>query len=138
SQSASAQPAAAPVTMDAPAWFDADSFLKGAEEHFYTLQRHWRDSDVAGMAEYLDPALLQQMLAERSANPRRSNGFLQQLEARQERSEQREGRTIASVGITGADREYPTDEGEHFDKSPRLERADEDNQAWIICSIRQN
>lgn len=138
SQSASAQPAAAPVTMDAPAWFDADSFLKGAEEHFYTLQRHWRDNDVAGMAEYLDPALLQQMLAERSANPPSSNGFVEQLEARLEGIEQREGRTIATVGFTGVDREFPTDEGEHFDESWRLERADGDNQPWIICGIRQN
>ncbi len=137
-QSASAQPAAAPVTMDAPAWFDADSFLKGAEEHFYTLQRHWRDNDVAGMAEYLDPALLQQMLAERSANPPSSNGFVEQLEARLEGIEQREGRTIATVGFTGVDREFPTDEGEHFDESWRLERADGDNQPWIICGIRQN
>lgn len=138
SQSASAQPAAAPVTMDAPAWFDADSFLKGAEEHFYTLQRHWRDNDVAGMAEYLDPALLQQMLAERSANPPSSNGFVEQLEARLEGIEQREGRTIATVGFTGVDREFPTDEGEHFDESWRLERADGNNQPWIICGIRQN
>lgn len=138
SQSASAQPAAAPVTMDAPAWFDADNFLKGAEEHFYTLQRHWRDNDVAGMAEYLDPALLQQMLAERSANPPSSNGFVEQLEARLEGIEQREGRTIATVGFTGVDREFPTDEGEHFDESWRLERADGDNQPWIICGIRQN
>lgn len=138
SQSASAQPAAAPVTMDAPAWFDADSFLKGAEEHFYTLQRHWRDNDVAGMAEYLDPALLQQMLAERSANPPSSNGFVEQLEARLEGIEQREGRTIATVGFTGVDREFPTDAGEHFDESWRLERADGDNQPWIICGIRQN
>src|SRR5690606_6203238 len=84
-----------PGHHDAPAWFDADSFLKGAEEHFYTLQRHWRDNDVAGMAEYLDPALLQQMLAERSANPPSSNGFVEQLEARLEGIEQREGRTIA-------------------------------------------
>lgn len=137
-QSASAQPAAAPVTMDAPAWFDADSFLKGAEEHFYTLQRHWRDNDVAGMAEYLDPALLQQMLAERSANPPSSNGFVEQLEARLEGIEQREGRTIATVGFTGVDREFPTDAGEHFDESWRLERADGDNQPWIICGIRQN
>ena len=137
-QSASAQPAAAPVTMDAPAWFDADSFLKGAEEHFYTLQRHWRDNDVAGMAEYLDPALLQQMLAERSANPPSSNGFVEQLEARLEGIEQREGRTIVTVGFTGVDREFPTDEGEHFDESWRLERADGDNQPWIICGIRQN
>lgn|SRR5690606_26014541 len=137
-QSTSAQPPVAPVTMDAPAWFDADSFLKGAEEHFYTLQRHWRDNDVAGMAEYLDPALLQQMLAERSANPPSSNGFVDQLEVRLEGIEQREGRTVATVGFSGVDREFPTDEGEHFDESWRLERADGDNQPWIICGIRQN
>ena len=28
-----------------------DRFLRGAEEHFFTLQRHWRDGDEAGMAE---------------------------------------------------------------------------------------
>src|SRR5690554_2939769 len=47
SQSATPPPAAA---MQVPHWFDADSFLKGVEEHFYTLQRHWRDGDVDGMA----------------------------------------------------------------------------------------
>src|SRR5690554_1495820 len=47
SQSATPPPVAA---MQAPHWFDADSFLKGVEEHFYTLQRHWRDGDVDGMA----------------------------------------------------------------------------------------
>ncbi len=133
-----AEPAAQPITMQAPAWFDADSFLKGAEEHFYTLQRHWRDGDTAGMAEYLDPTLLQQMLAARAEAPPSSNGFVEQLEVRLEGIEQRDGRTIATVGFTGLDREFPQDEGERFDESWRLERADGDNQPWLICGIRQN
>ena len=137
-QGATAQPVAQPMTMDAPAWFDANSFLKGAEEHFYTLQRHWRDGDTAGMAEYLDPAVLQQLLAERGDNPPSSNGFVEQLEVRLEGIEQRDGRTIATVGFTGLDRDFPADEGEQFDESWRLERADGDNQPWIICGIRQN
>src|SRR5690606_21628980 len=137
-QGSAAIPAAQPLTMDAPAWFNADSFLKGAEEHFYTLQRHWRDGDAAGMSEYLDPALLQQMMAERAENPPSSNGFVEELEVRLEGVEQREGRTIATVGFTGLDRDFPQDEGERFDESWRLERAEGENQPWIICGIRQN
>lgn len=137
-QAGIAQPLEQPVTLQAPAWFDADSFLKGAEEHFYTLQRHWRDGDTTGMAEYLDPSLLQQMLAERGDNPPSSNGFVEELEVRLEGIEQRDGRTIATVGFTGLDREFPADEGERFDESWRLERADGENQPWIICGIRQN
>lgn len=135
---ATAQPVAQPITMQAPAWFDETSFLKGAEEHFFTLQRHWRDGDTAGMAEYLDPALLQQMIATRAEAPPSSNGFVEELEVRLEGIEQREGRTIATVGFTGLDREFPQDEGERFDESWRLERADGENQPWTICGIRQN
>lgn len=137
-QAGTAQPLEQPITLQAPAWFDADSFLKGAEEHFYTLQRHWRDGDTAGMAEYLDPIVLQQMLATRAEAPPSSNGFVEELEVRLEGVEQRDGRTIATVGFTGLDRDFPADEGERFDESWRLERADGDNQPWIISGIRQN
>ena len=137
-QAGTAQPVEQPITLQAPAWFDADSFLKGAEEHFYTLQRHWRDGDTAGMAEYLDPIVLQQMLATRAEAPPSSNGFVEELEVRLEGVEQRDGRTIATVGFTGLDRDFPADEGERFDESWRLERADGDNQPWIISGIRQN
>ena len=137
-QTSTAQPLEQPITLQAPAWFDADSFLKGAEEHFYTLQRHWRDGDTAGMAEYLDPAVLQQMLAARAEAPPSNNGFVEELEVRLEGVEQRDGRTIATVGFTGLDRDFPADEGERFDESWRLERADGENQPWIICGIRQN
>lgn len=139
SQTAASQPmAAAPITLQAPDWFDASSFLKGAEEHFFTLQRHWRDGDFDGMAEYLDPVVLEQMKAARNEAPPSSNGFVEELEVRLEGIEQRDGRTIATVGFTGLDRDFPADEGERFDESWRLERADGENQPWIICGIRQN
>ncbi len=135
-QSSAAQQA--PVTMQAPAWFNEESFLKGAEEHFFTLQRHWRDADSAAMAEYLSADLLQQMLVARADDPPSVNGFVEQLEVRLEGIEQHDGQTIATVGFSGLDRDFPQDEGQQFDESWRLERADGDNQPWIICGIRQN
>lgn len=130
--------ATSPAKMPAPEWFDADSFLKGAEEHFYTLQRHWRDGDVEGMAEYLDPAVLEQIIVARAEAPPGSNGFVEELQARLEGIEQRDGRTIITVGFTGLDRDSAADPGERFDESWRLERMDGHNQPWIICGIRQN
>lgn len=128
----------APATMQAPAWFNEESFLKGAEEHFFALQRHWRDADSVAMAEYLSAELLQQMLAARAEDPPSVNGFVEQLEVRLEGIEQRDGQTIATVGFSGLDRDFPQDEGQQFDESWRLERADGENQPWIICGIRQN
>ena len=133
---ASVATSAAPVNT--PAWFDSERFLRGAEEHFFTLQRHWRDNDVDGMAEYVDPQLLQELLATRSENPPTANGFVEQLQVRLEGVDEIEGRAIATVGFTGLDRDAPEDDGTWFDESWRLERAAGENQPWIICGIRQN
>ncbi|WP_150304576.1 Tim44 domain-containing protein [Pseudomonas saliphila] len=127
---------AAPVNT--PAWFDSERFLRGAEEHFFTLQRHWRDNDVEGMAEYVDPQLLQELQATRSDNPPTANGFVEQLQVRLEGVDEIDGRAIATVGFTGLDRDAPEDDGTWFDESWRLERAAGENQPWIICGIRQN
>lgn len=140
-----AQPASAPVSVTSsaapvstPAWFDSERFLRGAEEHFYTLQRHWRDNDVEGMAEYVDAQLLEQLQATRSENPPTANGFVEQLQVRLEGVDEVDGRAIATVSFTGLDRDAPEDEGVWFDESWRLERAAGENQPWIICGIRQN
>ncbi|UAW98912.1 TIM44-like domain-containing protein [Halopseudomonas nanhaiensis] len=121
-----------------PAWFDADRFLRGAEEHFFTLQRHWRDGDEAGMAEYMSPELLREMSATRRAEPPTVNGFVEQLQVRLDGIEEVDGRAIATVGFTGLDRDTPDDAGEWFDESWRLERDAGENQPWIITGIRQN
>ena len=132
-----AQPAAA-APIDAPAWFDAEVFLRGAKEHFYTLQRHWRDGDSAGMAEYLSPELLQQLLAAREESPPTANGFVDELTARLDGVSQANGRTLVTVSFNGLDRDSAEDAGQWFDESWALERADGDNQPWIITGIRQN
>lgn len=134
-----AQPAApAPAPIDAPSWFDAEVFLRGAKEHFYTLQRHWRDGDSAGMAEYLSPELLQQLLAAREEQPPTANGFVDELTARLDGVSQSNGCTLVTVSFNGLDRDSADDAGQWFDESWALERADGDNQPWIITGIRQN
>ncbi|SDR73356.1 Predicted lipid-binding transport protein, Tim44 family [Halopseudomonas xinjiangensis] len=126
------------VETRVPAWFDAERFLRGAEEHFFTLQRHWRDGDEAGMAEYMSPELLREMLATRRAEPPTANGFVEQLQVRLDGIEEENGRAIATVGFTGLDRDTPEDSGQWFDESWRLERDAGENQPWVITGIRQN
>jgi len=135
---ASAPASSAEVLRDAPAWFDAPLFLRGAEDHFHTLQRHWRDGDRAAMAEYLDPSLLQVLMQTREEQPPAANGFVEQLSARLDGISQQDGRTLVTVSFSGLDRDYPEHEGEWFDESWALERADGENQPWVIVGIRQN
>ncbi|MEH6564061.1 MAG: TIM44-like domain-containing protein [Halopseudomonas sp.] len=130
--------ASSSAAMDAPAWFDPEAFLRAAEEHFYTLQRHWRDGDTSAMAEYLDPSLLQVLIQARAEEPPAANGFVEQLQVRLDGVSQRNGSTLATVSFSGLDRDFPEDEGNWFDESWALERADGDNQPWIITGIRQN
>lgn len=130
---------AAPGALHAaPAWFDAQGFLQGAEEHFYTLQRHWRDNDVAGMAEYMSPELLQALIQARAEQPPTADGFVEQLSVRLDGVEQRDGRTLVTVSFNGLDRDSVEDSGQWFDESWGLERIDGDGQPWIIVGIRQN
>ncbi len=128
----------AAVLQDAPTWFDAPLFLRGAEEHFHTLQRHWRDGDRAAMAEYLDPSLLQVLMQNREEQPPAVNGFVEQLSVRLDGISQQEGRTLVTISFSGLDRDFPEHEGQWFDESWALERADGENQPWVIIGIRQN
>ena len=51
---------------------------------------------------------------------------------------QANGRTLVTVSFNGLDRDSAEDAGQWFDESWALERADGDNQPWIITGIRQN
>lgn len=135
---ASTQFCAQPAQQDAPDWFDAELFLRAAKEHFYTLQRHWRDGDTAGMAEYLDAALLAQLMQSREENPPTANGFVDDLDVRLDGITQAQGRTLVTVSFTGLDRDSAEDPGSEFDESWALERADGEGQPWVISGIRQN
>ena len=130
-----AQPA---QPYDTPAWFDAEVFLRGAKEHFYTLQRHWRDNDIAGMSEYMTPQLVRQLQQERAYQPPTENGFVDHLEVRLDGISQGDGHTLVTVSFSGLDRDSAEDAGQWFDERWALERADGDNQPWIITGIRQN
>ncbi|SFM22623.1 Tim44 domain-containing protein [Halopseudomonas yangmingensis] len=139
------QRTAEPLMTDAanvpeqPSWFDQERFLAAAEEHFYTLQRHWRDNDRAGMAEYMSGELLQAMLRERDSNPPSASGFVEQLSVQLDAVEEDSaGNAVASISFRGLDHDEAGDTGQWFEESWRLERDAGDNQPWIITGIRQN
>ena len=63
--SSTASADAAPV-MQAPAWFNADSFLSAAREHFNQLQQHWDANELDKIAEYVTPEMLTFLQRERA------------------------------------------------------------------------
>jgi Uncharacterized protein conserved in bacteria len=62
-----AAPAAGRGEGEAPAWFDAAGFLKGARVHFIRLQAAWDRGDMKDIATYTTPELFAELQAERLA-----------------------------------------------------------------------
>lgn len=51
--------------IGAPAWFNGESFLKGARVHFIRLQAAWDKGDMKDIATYTTPELFAELQAER-------------------------------------------------------------------------
>ena len=60
-------PAAGSRDTRAPAWFNAESFIKGARVHFIRLQAAWDKGDMKDIATYTTPELFAALQAERLA-----------------------------------------------------------------------
>ncbi len=63
-----AMPVAGGAGADAPAWFNRDSFLKGARVHFIRMQAAWDKGDMKDIASYTTPELFADLQAERLAS----------------------------------------------------------------------
>lgn len=58
-------PQRAPLT-DTPSWFNEETFLKAAKQHFLTLQLAWDMNDMAKLEEYFTPELFEELRAMRA------------------------------------------------------------------------
>jgi predicted lipid-binding transport protein (Tim44 family) len=61
----SAEEATPNAELDAPAWFDAAGFIKGARTHFIRMQAAWDKGDMKDIAEYTTPELFAELQSER-------------------------------------------------------------------------
>nr|WP_314875262.1 TIM44-like domain-containing protein [uncultured Pseudomonas sp.] len=135
----SAAPAAAAPAINAPAWFNEQSFLNAARSHFQTLQQHWDANEMDKISEFVTPQLLDFLKRERAdLGDGFQSTYIDNLEVQLDGVEDRADKTIATLTFSGLSKTSRFDQGEVFSESWHMERAQGDNQPWLVAGIRQN
>ncbi|WP_040260377.1 Tim44 domain-containing protein [Pseudomonas massiliensis] len=125
--------------IQAPAWFNEQSFLAAAREHFMTLQQHWDANEMDKISEYVTPQMLQFLRQERaSLGDGYQSTYIDNLSVQLDGVDDRSDRTIATLTFTGVSKDSRFDKGEAFSESWNMERQQGENQPWLIAGIRQN
>jgi len=134
----SAAPAARPV-INAPAWFNEQNFLAAARNHFQTLQQHWDANEMDKIAEFVTPQLLEFLKRERAdLGDGFQSTYIDNLDVQLEGVDDRADKTIATLTFSGVSKTSRFDQGEVFSESWNMERAQGENQPWLVAGIRQN
>jgi predicted lipid-binding transport protein (Tim44 family) len=130
--------AAAPV-INAPAWFNEQRFLEAARNHFQSLQQHWDANEMDKIAEFVTPQMLQFLRKERAdLGDGFQSTYIDNLTVQLDGLDDRADKTIATLTFAGVSKTSRFDQGEVFSESWNMERAQGDNQPWLVAGIRQN
>ncbi|WP_277373324.1 TIM44-like domain-containing protein [Pseudomonas sp. AA-38] len=131
--------AATRPVINAPAWFNEQSFLAAGREHFMNLQQHWDANEMDKIAEFVTPQLLEFLKRERAElGDGFQSTYVDDLQVQLDGVDDNAEKTIATLTFSGVSKTSRFDQGEPFSESWRLERAQGDNQPWLIAGIRQN
>ena len=130
--------AAAPV-INAPAWFNEQSFVNAAREHFVSLQQHWDANEMDKISEFVTPQLLTFLKQERAEiGDAFQSTYIDNLQVNLDGVDDQADKTIATLTFVGVSKNSRFDQGEPFSESWRMERAQGENQPWLVAGIRQN
>lgn len=134
-----AAPSAAPVTFNAPAWFDAQRFIEAGRTHFMALQQHWDAAELDKIAEFVTPQMLNFLKEERaSLGDGFQSTYIDDLDVQLDGIDELADKTVATLTFRGVSKTSRFDQGEAFSESWRMERSNGDDQPWLIAGIRQN
>ena len=129
---------AAPV-INAPAWFNEQSFIAAGREHFLNLQQHWDAAEMDKIAEFVTPQLLDFLKRERAElGDGFQSTYIDDLNVVLDGVDDNAEKTIATLTFNGVEKSSRFDQGEPFSESWRLERLQGDNQPWLVAGMRQN
>jgi len=135
----SAAPAAAAPVINAPAWFNEQSFLAAARSHFQSLQQHWDANEMDKIAEFVTPQMLEFLKRERAdLGDGFQSTYIDDLDVQLDGVDDRADRTDATLTFRGVSKTSRFDQGEPFSESWHMVRAQGDNQPWLVAGIRQN
>ncbi|WP_128611078.1 Tim44 domain-containing protein [uncultured Pseudomonas sp.] len=136
----STAPAAAPSpVINAPAWFNEQSFLAAARNHFQSLQQHWDANEMDKIAEFVTPQMLEFLKRERAElGDGFQSTYIDNLDVQLDGVDERDDRTDATLTFRGVSKNSRFDQGEQFSESWHMVRAKGENQPWLVTGIRQN
>lgn len=135
----SAAPVAAAPVINAPAWFNEQSFVAAAREHFLSLQQHWDANEMDKISEFVTPQLLGFLKQERAEiGEAYQSTYIDDLQIQLDGVDDDAEKTTATLTFTGMAKTSRFDQGEPFSESWRMERAQGENQPWLVAGIRQN
>ncbi|MFL6533743.1 MAG: Tim44 domain-containing protein [Pseudomonas sp.] len=133
-----AAPVARPV-INAPAWFNEQRFIEAARSHFMSLQQHWDANEMDKIAEFVTPQLLEFLKRERAElGDGYQSTHIENLQVQLDGVDDRADKTIATLTFIGVSKDSRFDQGEAFSESWNMERAQGENQPWLVAGIRQN
>ncbi|UTW05862.1 Tim44 domain-containing protein [Pseudomonas benzenivorans] len=131
--------AAIKPVINAPAWFNEQSFVSAGREHFLSLQQHWDADEMDKIAEFVTPQLLDFLKRERAElGDGFQSTYIDNLDVQLDGVDDMSDKTVATLTFSGVSKTSRFDQGEAFSESWRLERAVGDNQPWLVAGIRQN
>ena len=125
--------------IKAPAWFNETSFVNAGREHFPSLQQHWDANEMDKIAEFTTPQLQAFLQQERAdLGDAFQSTYIDNLDVQLDGLDDQADKTIATLTFSGIEKTSRFDQGEAFSESWRMERAQGDNQPWLIAGMRQN
>ncbi|MBA1203981.1 Tim44 domain-containing protein [Pseudomonas capeferrum] len=131
--------AAAAPTINAPAWFNEQSFLAAARNHFQSLQQHWDANEMDKITEFVTPQMLEFLKRERAdLGDGFQSTYIDNLDVQLDGIEDRADKTDATLTFRGISKTSRFDQGEAFSESWHMVRAPGENQPWMLAGIRQN
>jgi predicted lipid-binding transport protein (Tim44 family) len=136
---ASAAASTARPVINAPAWFNEQSFLSAARSHFQSLQQHWDANEMDKISEFVTPQMLQFLKQERAdLGEGFQSTYIDDLSVVLDGVDDRADKTIATLTFSGVSKTSRFDKGEAFSESWNMERPQGENQPWLVAGIRQN
>ncbi|PXB82771.1 hypothetical protein C0044_40795, partial [Pseudomonas aeruginosa] len=136
---AAAAAAAPSPVINAPSWFNEERFVGAAREHFMSLQQHWDANEMDKIAEFVTPQMLQWLKQERAEiGDAYQSTYIDNLVVQLDGVDDQADKTIATLTFSGVSKTSRFDQGEAFSESWRMERAQGENQPWLVAGIRQN
>jgi predicted lipid-binding transport protein (Tim44 family) len=131
--------AAAAPAINAPAWFNEERFLSAAREHFLSLQQHWDSNEMDKISEFVTPKMLDFLKRERAElGDGYQSTYIDDLAVQLDGVDDDAEKTTATLTFSGVSKTSRFDQGEAFSESWRMERAQGENQPWLVAGIRQN